>query len=221
MTSDTRRTAVEIRPCDDSVASRFIDDIPELVFSTGPATYEYTFGTRSVFDAVVRRSWLTPGTLFSADESSVAFSGDALLGIEIGFPGSAFRKRGHALGSLLSGLIAAGEVKGDDVGGLVMRAEETSWLNPVVRPWCYFVNSIAVKPEHHGKGVGRELLANAKRRARNFQCTRLELDVLADNPAIRFYRSQGLELLAETSVPGPASRGVPPVWRMGMELELE
>jgi hypothetical protein len=46
----------------------------------------------------------------------------------------------------------------------------------------------------------------------------LELDVLSDNPAVQFYRSQGLELLAETRAPKPQEYGVPPELRMGTPL---
>ena len=45
-----------------------------------------------------------------------------------------------------------------------------------------------------------------------------QLDVLSDNPAVGFYRSLGLEVLAETKAPKPAEFGVPIEFRMGKLL---
>ena len=59
---------------------------------------------------------------------------------------------------------------------------------------------------------------NAMRTAREAGFSQLHLDVLSDNPAVNFYRSMGLEVLAETRAPKPEAGGVPPEYRMGMKL---
>ena len=61
-------------------------------------------------------------------------------------------------------------------------------------------------------------LENAMRRGREMGHRALELDVLSDNPAVRFYESLGLELYAETRAPAPQAFGVPPEYRMGRAL---
>ncbi len=52
-----------------------------------------------------------------------------------------------------------------------------------------------------GHGVGARLLENAILRARETGQRSLQLDVLADNPAVRFYESMGLRVLSETRSP--------------------
>ena len=56
------------------------------------------------------------------------------------------------------------------------------------------------------------------KKAREQGFAKLQLDVLSDNPAVEFYRAAGLELLAETRAPAPSAFGVPPEYRMGMNL---
>ena len=69
-----------------------------------------------------------------------------------------------------------------------------------------------------GELLGYQLIDNAISKARDAGYAKFQLDVLSDNPAVGFYRSVGLELLAETTAPKPAAFGVPPEYRMGMRL---
>lgn len=206
---------------EEALAQKFIDEIPELVYSTGPVSYDYHFGRRSLFDAIVRRSWLTPGTLFDAQATTLALDGEELMGIEIGFHGPEFRQRQAGLGTLWEALISESEVTLEEIRDVLKRNEHARWLNPEIRRKRYYIHAIAVKPEHRGKRIGVALMDNAKRQGRQMECTRLELDVLSDNPATHFYRSQGLQLLVESRAPKPQEYGVPPEWRMGMRLDGE
>ena len=89
---------VRIVQADAALAERYADEIAELVHATGPVSYDYHFDRRALFDSMVRRSWLTPGTLFGWDITRLAVEGDELLGIEIGFAGPQYRERQSALG---------------------------------------------------------------------------------------------------------------------------
>ena len=82
----------------------------------------------------------------------------------------------------------------------------------------YYIHALSVKPEYRGKRVGYHLIDNAISKAREQGYVRFQLDVLSDNPAVEFYRAVGLEVLAETCAPKPAAFGVPPEYRMGMDL---
>jgi hypothetical protein len=62
------------------------------------------------------------------------------------------------------------------------------------------------------------LIDVAIKRAKENGYKRFQLDVLSDNPTVGFYRAVGLELLADTREPKPAEFGVPPEYRMGMNL---
>ena len=75
---------IEVSP---DVREVYAAEIPELVWSTGPVSYEYQFGTREIFDHAVRGSWPMDGTLFGADATALAIEDGALMGIEIGMRG--------------------------------------------------------------------------------------------------------------------------------------
>ena len=209
---------MEVLSADGDLAARHANDIPELVWSTGPIAYEFQFGDYAFFEAFVRESWTTPGTLFAADATRLAVEGDALLGIEIGFHAPEFREREAACVSCVAALMERGETNQQQLAAFLERVEQASWLNPVTRPGRYYIHAIAVKPEHRGKQVGVALIEDAIRRGREQGHSHLELDVLSDNPAIRFYESRGLSLYAETRAPAPMAFGVPPEHRMGREL---
>ena len=209
---------MEFVRADAALAARLADEIPELVWATGPVSYEYHFGRRTLFDDLVRRSWLAPGTLFSWDATTLAMDGDELLGVEIGFHRPGFRERQSALAPLWPEMVGAGEVSEAEIAGVIERSEHASWLNPVVRSGIYYIHALSVKPEHRGKQIGVRLMENAMQQGRENDCRALELDVLSDNPAVHFYRSMGLELLVESRAPKPEAFGVPPEHRMGIPL---
>ena len=209
---------MEIVAADAELRVRFAQEIPELVWSTGPVSYDYHFGDRGLFDSVVLGSWLADGTLFAADATYLAVEDDQLMGIEIGMPGPQYRTRQNALGPVWQAGVASGEIDANAIPGVLARSEHASWLNPVVYEDTYYIHALAVKPECRGRRIGYHLIAAAMERAREQGFTKLQLDVLSDNPAVGFYRSVGLSLLAETRAPDPAEFGVPPEYRMGMSL---
>jgi len=199
-------------------AAQFAPDIPELMWSTGPVSHEYHFATRELFDAVILGSWRHNGSLFGFDAAMVAAEDGQLMGIEIGMQGTEFRERGVALGPVWRKLITDGAIDPDDIPGVLTRSDHASWLNPVIHADTYYIHALAVKPEFRGKRIGFHLIDGAIKRAKEQGYKRFQLDVLSDNPAVEFYRAVGLELLAETRAPKPAEFGVPPEYRMGMDL---
>lgn len=209
---------MELHAVTADTAAQFASDIPELMWSTGPVSYEYHFGTRELFDAVVLGSWRHSGSLFGFDAATVAVEDGQLMGIEIGMQGTEFRERGVALGPVWRKLIADGAIDPDDMPGVLARSDHASWLNPVIHADTYYIHALAVKPEFRGKRIGFHLIDGAIKRAKEQGYKRFQLDVLSDNPAVEFYRAVGLELLAETRAPKPSEFGVPPEYRMGMNL---
>ena len=197
---------------------QFANQIPELVWATGPVSYDYHFARRELFDAVVLGSWRTPGSLFAADATTVAVEDGQLMGIEIGMPGNEYRLRQNALAPVWQRLVASQEADAEVIAGVLERSDHASWLNPVIHDDTYYIHALSVKPEARGKRVGYALIENAIKKAREQGFAKLQLDVLSDNPAVGFYRAVGLDLLAETTAPKPAAFGVPPEYRMGLKL---
>ena len=209
---------MEMKPADAALREQYEQGIPELVWATGPSSYEYHFADRTLFDAIVVGSWHQPHSLFGADATTLAVEDGTLLGIEIGMPGPEYRTRQAGLGPVWQALIAAGDIDASAIPGVLERSEHAHWLNPALDDETYYIHALSVTPQSRGKRVGFRLIDRAIQAATDNGFKKLQLDVLSDNPAVGFYRSVGLELLAETTAPKPAAFGVPPEYRMGMRL---
>ena len=209
---------IDIIKAEGKLVELYADEIPELAWSTGPVSYEYYMKRRSLFDAWVQRLWRTPGTLFSADSAILSIKEGKLLGVAIAFNGGKYRERIRAGGPLWEEMLKADEVTTEEIAGVTERAKLASWLNPVIYSNTFYVHALAVKQEARGKGVGYSMMEYLFEEAKELGYQEFQLDVLSDNPAVGFYRSLGLEVLAETKAPKPAEFGVPIEFRMGKLL---
>jgi len=209
---------MEVSKVTNDLKEAVADDIPELVWATGPVSYEYHFGNRSLFDAIVLGSWNTTASLFGADATHAAMDGGTLAGIEIGMAGPEFKIRQDGLGPVWQDLVVNETIDAEEIAGVLERSDHASWLNPVVNADTYYIHALSVKPAFRGKRVGYLLIDAAINRAKEQGYKKFQLDVLSDNPAVEFYRAVGLEVLAETRAPKPSEFGVPPEYRMGMQL---
>ncbi|MEM1391419.1 MAG: GNAT family N-acetyltransferase [Pseudomonadota bacterium] len=209
---------MQVVKADATLAKAHEDAIPGLVHSTGPSSYDYQFGTGSLLDTVVRKSWYMPDTLFSHDACHLALDGDTVAGFLISFHAPEFRPRGENLAPLWKELLASGELNPEDVSKRLECFEAARWLNPETRPGIYYIHAVATKPDCRGQRIGLRLVQTAIDTAKSLGHRSVELDVLSDNPAVGFYRSLGFELLAETKAPKPFAGGVPVEYRMGLPL---
>ena len=209
---------IDIIKAEGELVELYADEIPELAWSTGPVSYEYYMKRRSLFDAWVQRLWRTPGTLFSSDSAILSIEEGELLGVAIAFNGGKYRERIRAGGPLWEEMLKADEVTTEEIAGVTERAKLASWLNPVIYSNTFYVHALAVKPEARGKGVGYSMMEYLFEEVKELGYQEFQLDVLSDNPAVGFYRSLGLEVLAETKAPKPAEFGVPIEFRMGKLL---
>lgn len=211
--------AVQLAPVGERQAARFAPAIAGLIRATGPVSYDYQFGTDGLLARLVAASWPTPDTLFCAACTTAATAGDELLGIELGFAGPNFYVFKANLARLAPDLIARGEATYDELVGLTARAGKASYLNAHIPDDVYYLHALSAFPQHRGKGVGRALLAAAIARARSAGYRELQLDVLADNPAVGFYQAMGLSILAEIRSPELSrDHGFPTEYRMAVAL---
>ncbi len=93
----------------------------------------------------------------------------------------------------------------EPVGFAVYFFNFSTWLG---RPGLY-LEDLFVRPEHRGKGYGRELLVRLAQIAQERGCGRMEWAVLDWNePAIQFYRKLGATPMDEWTVFRLTSEGV-------------
>jgi ribosomal protein S18 acetylase RimI-like enzyme len=210
----------DIAPASPAQARTFADRIPELIRATGPVSYDYQFGAGTgLLERLVAASWRTPDTLFAAAHTTFATAGDDLLGLELGFEGPNFYAFKDNLAAMAPDLIARGVIGLEELQGLASRAAKASYLNAHVPAGVYYLHALSIPPEHRGKGVGKALLGAAIARARAAGYAELQLDVLADNPAVGFYQAMGLGILAEIRSPELSrDHGFPSELRMGIVL---
>ena len=209
---------IDIVKSEGELIELYAEEIPELAWSTGPPSYEYYMKRRSLFDAWVQRLWRAPGTIFSSDSAILSIKGGKLLGIAIAFNGGKYRERIRAGGPLWEDMLKAKEVSPEEITGVTERAKLASWLNPVIHSNTFYLHALAVKPEARGQRIGYSMMEYLFKKAKELGYQEFQLDVLSDNPAVGFYLSLGLEVLAETRAPKPAKSGVPIEFRMGKTL---
>lgn len=210
----------QIGPVTPAQTDAFAARIPGLIRATGPVSYDYQFGPEGgLLDRMVVASWGVPDTLFAATCATAATEDGELLGLELGFEGPDFYRFKEGLVGLAGKLIEKGAVSLEELQGLAARAEIASFLNAHVPEGVYYLHALSVPDTHRGRGVGRRLLAGAVERARAAGYRELQLDVLADNPAVDFYRAHGLRVLAEIRSPELSrDHGFPSELRMGVSL---
>jgi len=75
-------------------------------------------------------------------------------------------------------------------------------------PGSWYINAVATYAEHRGKGVARQLMADAEVRARSGGCNRMSLIVASENAgAIRLYEYLGFQAAGSLPVvPYPGGR---------------
>jgi GNAT superfamily N-acetyltransferase len=106
-------------------------------------------------------------------------------------------------GVVAAGLIGYRQPEPYDLAGL---EKFPLIVQPLVRleayaPGSWYVNVVAVLPEHRGKGLGSLLLADAERRAHDAGARSLSLIVAAENAgAVRLYERLGYRELARRPV---------------------
>lgn len=87
----------------------------------------------------------------------------------------------------------------DGITKIIMLGEQdVGFYCAVMRPSELWLESLFLLPQFHGKGLGKTLLAQALAQARSVPCP-LRCHVMAYNPAIAFYQSQGLVVVKEES----------------------
>ena len=210
---------MEIVQATEAHTERYADEFADLLYATGPVTYEYQFDGRDLCDQVVKASWVTPGTLFAYDGTTLALDGDELLGIEVGFHAPEFGPRKKALAPLWPALIEAGEVSDERLARIAEHTYQCSYLNVAIPSSVYYIHALAVKESQRRRGIGVKLMQNAIEKGTRAGLRALHLDVLSDNPAVEFYRSLGMECLVETTAPVPLQHGIPMEMRMALNLK--
>tara|TARA_R110000824_G_scaffold118960_14_gene272121 strand:- start:245091 stop:245732 length:642 start_codon:yes stop_codon:yes gene_type:complete len=194
--------------------------VPDLVFATGPKSYDYIFGGRGgIYDPFMAAAWAGTGNFFSHAQSYIALEDGAFRGVLISHDGPDHYRLKDAVWPVAMELLAAEVISEADLTGLAERADLASYMNPHVPDDCSYIIVVSVPQEARGKGAGRALMEHEIGRARAKGFRTVHLDVMSDNPAVGLYSALGFEVMAETVTPVPCRQhGIAMEYRMVLAL---
>ena len=169
--------------------------IAELIWSEHPTLAAFEYETVDSLHAFMAREWPTPGVGNSFDAAHVAVENGVIIGLMSGFPMRDAEARYTATDALhRPGLTVEENAEVDEM---------IDWyekLLPQPDPDAFYVLDLSVTPSHQGQGIGKALLDIAKSQAQTTNCPTLCLDIYAENPALAFYKSQGLDVIAQNRI---------------------
>lgn len=186
-----------------------------LIYSTGPASFNLAFGSHDRAISLLERLFAKPGTISSYRYATVATLNSRVVGILVLTDTDAAHQTQALTGLELLRL----------VGPLfilfrlpVYLRQSGSSQRP--KPGELFISDVAVAPEFHGKGIGRLLMREAERIAREKSYKKLALEVSESNlQAISLYTSLGYTVTSEFADPWLKWRfGLSGVYRMSKTL---
>jgi ribosomal protein S18 acetylase RimI-like enzyme len=190
--------AVEIRQArgDDAAA------VARLLYLSASGMYDRFAGGKERALRLLERSFGRPGTNASAETVWVAERDGRVAGAISAFPIREGERRGRALLRLT--LATAPPWHWPAALGVYRLG---SRLTPPAPPGAFYVDGLAIDPEHRRRGIARALLTAAERRARELRLPSLALDTSLDNAAARaLYEGYGFESTREIQ-PGAGMPG--------------
>jgi ribosomal protein S18 acetylase RimI-like enzyme len=192
-TLETARPGVQVRfrPAGPEDASAAVP----LIYSSGPAAFDYVFATRDGGDAqaFLRYCFVDGAGEFGWRNHWVGVSGDHVVAVGAGY--GADTKWPFTLAAARQILSHYGLGRGAEVISRGLRVES------VIRPPdgdMHYLAHLAVAPELRGRGIGGALIDQLMGAARAAGRHRVTLDVATTNPrAEALYRRAGFQVVGE------------------------
>ena len=198
--------SVSVRP--------FRDDDPAavvpLLYASSGGMYDRFAGNRCLAERTIRRALATPGTTASADVVTVAELDGQVVGAMAAMPYREWTARAHRF--LRTTLRSIPPWRWPSALWLY---RSSGRMAPEPPPSSLYVDSLATAPGMRRQGVGRALLDEAERAAREAGLGTLALDTWQGNHAARsLYLEAGFEEVAFTPPAGVMPGGVALVKRL-------
>lgn len=159
-----------------------------LIYETTGTLGDYLFGQSNRADTVRTLAVLfrEPDHLLSFQSSTLAEAGGEIIGIAQALPGADLWKANIRLAQACAKCLGFGAAIRLAWRGLPLIFE------PDAEAGEFYVETLAVAPGHRNRGIGRVLLEDAERRARDLKFPVCSLSVMLQNTdALRFYQRVG------------------------------
>ncbi len=189
----------------------------QLIYDTNPYLFEYFFNNdKDLLKFCLSDWWQRPQGWFSHTACTGATYENTLVGIEIGFSGSEFRKN---IRPMLDYAQQTMKPAAFHHFSIAFR-NYVPYLFPFIPRDAYYIQSLATVAEIRGQGIGELLLNNAFKSASKNGLKSCQLDVASDSVAVNFYKQMGMEIIAITRVPYlEKNYGISMHYRMRKDLE--
>jgi ribosomal protein S18 acetylase RimI-like enzyme len=177
-------TTLSLRPATPADAEK----AAALIYETTGTLGDYLFGQSNRADTirVLAVLFREPDHLLSFQTSMLAEMGGEILGIAQAHPGADLMKVNIRLARACAKRFGNGAALRLAWRGLPLMFE------PDAEPGEFYVETLAVAPGYRNRGIGRVLLKDVERRARNLKYPVCSLSVMLQNTdALRFYQRVG------------------------------
>jgi ribosomal protein S18 acetylase RimI-like enzyme len=188
-----------------------------LIYEAAGTLGDFVFGQPGREDTIRVMAAIFPHKrhLFSYDLTTLAVADGKIVGILQALPGADIAKAGARLVWIY--------VKCFGIGAAIRMAWRSFPLafEPDAKPGEFYIDTLAVASSHRNRGIGRILLEDAQRQARDLGFPLCSLSVMLHNAdALRFYIREGfhqdLKYLSRLRAPGVQYTGF---YRMIKPLE--
>jgi ribosomal protein S18 acetylase RimI-like enzyme len=162
-----------------------------LIYETTGTLGDYLFGQSNRADTirVLAVLFREPDHLLSFESSTLAEAGGEILGIAQALPGADLWKVEIGLARTCAKCLGWGAALRLGWRGMPLIFEPDAGAGE------FYVETLAVAPGHRNRGIGRVLLEDAERRAREINFPVCSLSVMLQNTnALRFYQRAGYRL---------------------------
>ena len=173
------------------------DVVAALMHESSRTLYDHVFAD---VDPVpfIRRDFVRGGGIFGHRHAVVAVRGDAVVGVQTGYPGAAYPRLMRQ--TLLSAVQELGPVR---LASIAVRGRALGRLFATPRHDALFLANACVDPGHRGSGVFTGLMDASHAVARRHGLGAVELDVSFRNAgAQRVFEHLGYRVVAERPYTG-------------------
>jgi len=186
----------------------------ELIYDTDPLLWSCLFGG-DVDGArcYLAGEWESETSVYGYKLCTAALFDGELVGIEYGLDRETQAKYSPDTGQRGMPLLREQTADAFEKNCAYLR-----YLIPTVPGDVYYIQFFSVLSKLRGHGLGTKLLTSAFTRAEKSGYKACQLDVSSDNPAVDFYKKQGMEIVSESRVIPFEKLGLPTHFRMEKAL---
>lgn len=188
------------------------DAASRLIYDSDPAYYDFWFGSPSAALSCLAKLWTESCGSLSHAHATVWRLDGALAALACHYPA--------AKESVFSTEdLRAQQVLRGDLPALQHREAMLAWLFPHLPDDVWYLRTLAVSTGLRGQGFGACILEEITAIARAHGACALHTDVdSANHGAVRFYQSNGFEIVTETRVPALERYRLPASFRMSKQI---